>query len=290
MTDIHDRLLELEERAYSAAAAADSEGCEAVAREAAELDPDSWIILFSCGCADMRAGRAADAIAQWMAAADRMEDERDIERMSDAVAEVTAECVRSWPYPANVELAGIMALSGGLSDLTGGPDGGFMVKVLKAIGGLAGAADTSAQAELLQAASEVTYTAVMFGTDLRGSAEAARALLGIADTVMASMEARGVPESMGGVPVEGLRGHVGLRMEAYRCLVDEWDAASTRFSPEQIEGIAAYWGGKASRVEAMVLSMMDAGFQYSRTGSDADREAVRRAAKMLVLKWLRIRK
>lgn len=290
MTDIHDRLLELEERAYAAAAAADGEGCEAIAKEVAELDPDSWIILFSCGCADMRAGHTPDAIAQWMAAADRMEDERDIERMSDSVARVTAECIRTWPYPANVELAGIMAFSGGLSDLTGGTDCDFMVRVLEAIRDLASSSDTSAQAELLQAASEVTYTAVMFGTDLRGSVEAARALLAIADSVLGSMEADGVPESMDALPMDQLREHVGLRMEAYRCLVDEWDSASRRFDADQLGRIAEYWGGKEQKVEAMVLAMMDAGFLYSRTGSGPDREATRKAAKMLVLKWLRIRK
>ena len=111
MTDIHDRIQELEDRCFDAVAAGDNGLCESIAREAAEADPDSWLILFACGCADMRDGHAADAIAQWMAAVDRMEDVTDIERMSRAAADVTAECMTGWQYPAHVEYAGLMAMS-----------------------------------------------------------------------------------------------------------------------------------------------------------------------------------
>lgn len=289
MTDADDRLLELEDRCFAAAASGDDDACRGAAVEAAGIDPDCWLILYACGCADMRAGRAADAIAQWMAAADRMEDLGDIERMSGSVAEITAECVVTWPYPAHLEMAGLMALSHGISELTGGSDGDLMLEVMEAISGRL-SDDQSMNAGLLQAASEVAYTAAMFGTDLSTSVESARALIGFSDRVLESMAVHGVPDEMDRMPMDELREHIGVRVEAYRVLASEWDAASARFAPEQIAGFREYWRSREAKVTDMMESLMDAGLEYSRSRDPRDLEATRRAAKILVLRWLRVRK
>lgn len=290
MTDIHDRIQELEDRCFAAIAAGDNGLCESIAREAAEVDPDSWLILFACGCADMRDGHAADAIAQWMAAVDRMEDVTDIERMSRAAADVTAECMTGWQYPAHVEYAGLMAMSSGLSRLTGGSDGGFMESIMDALSRRVSETDQSANAMLMQSASEVAYTSVLFVTDLSSSVRTLSAMLAMSDRILDLMGTSGVPDEMDRMPIDNLRTHVGLRMEAYRQLVSEWDAAVSRYPEVDLSGLAGYWSGKGSKLGQMVESLLDAGLAYSRSGDERDLEAVRKAARMLVLKWLRIRK
>ena len=189
----------------------------------------------------------------------------DIERMSRAAADVTAECMTGWQDPAHVEYAGLMAMSSGLSRLTGGSDGGFMESIMDALSRRVSETDQSANAMLMQSASEVAYTSVLFVTDLSSSVRTLSAMLAMSDRILDLMGASGVPDEMDRMPIDDLRTHVGLRMEAYRQLVSEWDAAVSRYPEVDLSGLAGYWSGKGSKLGQMVESLLDAGLAYSRS-------------------------
>lgn len=289
MTSIAEFLTGEELRAVETADNGTPEECR---RLAADSDQDTWVPLFLEGCADMAEGLPADALARWMASVDMLEDTRDMAILGDAIARSVAKGMLRWEYPAHLELSGLTALSHGMSPLMGLSESTLLCAVLEDLSGMVSEDDLDLDAEIMQSASAVAYMVVMFGRDIRDMREAAGWLQGIIARSLDAMEGAGrVPESLDSLPLSDLRNHMASRMLVYDTLVSEYDAVSDRFTDGDLDALAAYWSGaRGDRLLDMMTKAMDLGVIYSDTCDRRYGKDCAKAVRMLVLKYLRIRK
>ncbi len=284
-----DFLTEEETRAIETAESGDAEACRALAEES---DQDSWISMFLYGCADMIEGHHTDALARWMVAADMMEDVRDMAVVADAMAKSVARGIIHWDFPAHLELSVLTALSHGMSPLMGFSDSQFLCVVLEYLRGLVSRDNQAINAAIMQAASAVAYMVMMFGKDIREMREAAGSLLGVMDQCLDSMDAAGfVPPELDSLPIDQLREHTETHVLPYEVFVREYDAASRRFSEDELSDIIGYWSGsRGDRLLDKMADIMDIGVRYMDTDDPKQADACSKAVRMYVLKYLRIRK
>ncbi len=91
----------------------------------------------------------------------------------------------------HLELSSLTALSHGMSPLIGFSDTQFLCVVLEYLMSSVSKNDQALNAAIMQAASAVAYTVMMFGKDTREMRETAGSLLGIMNQCLDSMDAAG---------------------------------------------------------------------------------------------------
>lgn len=266
-----ETLAELESEGRMAIDAGDWAACRRISDRFFDLDPDCDM---GCpyhleGCACVSEGDYMGAAAAWACALDHMEDTGEMEDMCLTVVDVCARLAGHWAVPALKSSGMVLTVSRASSEFLGLKIPWMASALVERMSAMI-SDDASVNRNLGDTAIALAAGSIVFSTDLRDGIEVVSAVGGFLNRVH---EANGaVPDGPG----------------ICEAICEEWARATEGMTEEQIGEIAEYWSTRHPKI-VKIFSDMVGFFRRSSTDSVCGADC-RKAIRMFILKWLRVRK